>query len=75
MKIRTFTPAALVGIAGLGALTDRLGVPPVPFMVIATFASILMTLQLEDQRWGKFVREVWQALQDAMQDNTRQQPR
>ena len=64
MTIRQFIPLAVVVVALLCAGADKVGVPVPPVGIIATFASVLLLLQLEDQKVGDAIADVVRAFKE-----------
>jgi len=61
MLIRYFIPLAVAVIALLCVGVTKVGLPAPPFGMIATVASLLLLLQLEDHKLGNFLSDVIQA--------------
>ena len=61
MLIRHFIPLAVLIVAVVGGLADKLGVPPAPFVVIASVACVMLMLQLEGHKLGNAIGELVRA--------------
>ena len=67
MLIRHFIPLAIVVVALLSAGAEKVGVPVPPVTIIATFASILLLLQLENHKIGDAIADVVRAFKEHRQ--------
>ena len=61
MTIRQFIPLALLAVGALSYGATKVEVPATPIALIATLASCLLVLQLEDHRLGDLLAELIRA--------------
>jgi hypothetical protein len=66
MKIRQFLPLATLVIAGFCGFAYKIGAPIPPFVLIGAFGAFLVTLQLEDRKWGQYLGELLTGLREGM---------
>ena len=66
MKIYQFLPLAALVIAAFCGFAHKIGAPIAPIILIGAFGTFLAVLQLEEQKWGNYLRDLIAGLKDAM---------
>jgi hypothetical protein len=66
MKVYQFVPLAALVIGAFCGFAYKIGAPMEPLVLIGAFGTFLAVLQLEDHKWGNYLRDIIAGLREAM---------